>query len=145
MRVAIINNGVVENVCEASQEWADANGGIITDVAGIGWSYNGSTFAPPEIIPPTLAELSKTFTDAVQAHLDATARARNYDGILSACSYATSTHLPFSTEGQASVNWRDAVWLYCYSELAKVQAGTRSIPESTESFINELPVMTWTI
>lgn len=91
--------------------------------------------------PPALT--AANFTAAVQAHLDATARTRNYDGILSACSYATSTNLPFSVEGQACVAWRDAVWLYCYQQLALVQAGTRSIPASTAAFIAELPAISW--
>lgn len=91
--------------------------------------------------PPALT--ASDFTGAVQAHLDATARTRNYDGILSACSYATSTNLPFSVEGQACVAWRDAVWLYCYQQLALVQAGSRAIPASTAAFIDELPTISW--
>jgi hypothetical protein len=79
------------------------------------------------------------FTDAVQVHLDAGAKALGYDGILSACSYATSTNLPFSVEGKSCLDWRDAVWLYCYTELAKVEAGTRPLP-TVEEIISELPV-----
>lgn len=90
-------------------------------------------------LPLTAAD----FTAAVQAHLDATARTRNYDSILSACSYATSTNLPFSLEGAAAVAWRDAVWLYYYQQLALVQAGTRAIPASTAAFIAELPTISW--
>ncbi len=78
------------------------------------------------------------FTDAVQAHLEEGAKALGYDGILSACSYATSKHLPFATEGQSCVEWRDNVWLYCYTELANVQAGTRPLP-TIEQIISELP------
>ena len=91
--------------------------------------------------PPALTVTD--ITGAVQAKLDATARTRNYDGILSACSYATSTHQPFASEAQALVNWRDAVWLYCYAELAKVQAGTRTMPIDTASIISELPAAPW--
>jgi hypothetical protein len=79
------------------------------------------------------------FTDAIQTHLDTGAKALGYDGILSACSYATSKHLPFSVEGQSCVEWRDNVWLYCYTELAKVEAGTRPLP-SVDQIISELPV-----
>ena len=52
MRVAIIENGIVTNVCEADQEWADANGGIVTDIAGPGWSYDGQSFVAPVISEP---------------------------------------------------------------------------------------------
>lgn len=91
--------------------------------------------------PPALTVTD--FTNAVQAHLDATARTRNYDGILSACSYATSADLKFGAEGKAAVIWRDKVWLYCYAELAKVQAATRSVPATTAAFVAELPVISW--
>ena len=80
-----------------------------------------------------------SFTDAVQAHLDEGAKALGYDGILSACSYATSTNLPFSVEGKSCLDWRDAVWLYCYAELDKVKKGTRTLP-TIEQIISELPV-----
>ena len=103
------------------------------------WQYVGTAV----VQAPAPALTAADFTSAVQSHLDATARTRNYDGILSACSYATSTNLPFSVEGQACVAWRDAVWLYCYQQLALVQAGTRTIPATTAAFIAELPVISW--
>lgn len=81
-------------------------------------------------------------TDAVQRHLDATAKTRNYDGILSLASYATSTNPTFAAEGQAGVAWRDAVWAYCYQALAAVQAQTRAVP-TWEELKAELPAMVW--
>ena len=95
----------------------------------------------PKDPPPALT--AADFTSAVQSHLDSTAHSRNYDGILSACSYATSTNLTFSVEGKAAAAWRDAVWLYCYQQLALVKAGTRIIPASTTAFIAELPKIVW--
>lgn len=80
--------------------------------------------------------------DAVQRHLDETARTRGYDGILSLASYAASTHPPFAAEGRAGADWRDSVWGYCYQVLADVQAGTRPIP-TAEQLIGELPAMVW--
>jgi len=81
-------------------------------------------------------------TAAVQAHLDATAKTRNYDGILSACTYATSTNTTFAAEGQAAVAWRDACWATCYGIMNAVQLGTRAIPTATE-IVAEMPVMVW--
>ena len=81
-------------------------------------------------------------THAVQNLLDTTAQARNYDGILSASTYATSTNAVFCSEGQACVAWRDAVWGKCYEILGAVQMGTRPIPTITE-LLKELPVLTW--
>lgn len=85
-------------------------------------------------------KLVPVFESAVQVHLDTKARLKNYDGILSACSYATSKSLTFGPEGIAFLNWRDAVWAYCYQALADAQAGKRAIP-TTEQLLAELPVL----
>ncbi len=90
-----------------------------------------------------LDEFKAVLSDAIQRHLDETVRARNYDGMISCASYAASTNPTFKAEAAAAIAWRDAVWTYCYAELAKVEAGTRAAPASTESFITELPVLTW--
>lgn len=92
--------------------------------------------------PPTPDQIIGSMTSAVQSHLDAKARERNYDGILSLCTYATSVVPKFAAEGQAGVEWRDAVWARCYEILADVQAGTRPTP-TAEQLIAELPIFTW--
>lgn len=92
--------------------------------------------------PPTPDQIIAGMTSAVQSHLDAKARERNYDGILSLCTYATSVIPKFAAEGQAGVEWRDAVWAKCYEILADVQAGTRPTP-TAEQLIAELPGFTW--
>jgi len=94
----------------------------------------------PPVKPPE--QIQKEMTDAVQRHLDNTAKTRGYDGILSLASYATSTNPTSSAEGQAGVAWRDAVWAYCYQVLADVQANARTIP-TEEALIAELPAMVW--
>ena len=123
--------------------------------------YGGHTFdvtkTPAEIVwevldfdsataAANLAEIAarpiKMLTEAVQAHLDATAQTHNYDGILSACSYASSTNTTFAAEAAACVAWRDAVWADCYTIMAAVQAGTHAMP-TADSLIAELPTITW--
>ena len=91
-----------------------------------------------------MTTLKSKFLQAVQGHLDTTAQLRGYDGILSACTYATSTNATFAGEGQACVNWRDTVWTYCYTELAKVEAQERPIP-NLQDFLVELPDMVWPV
>ena len=79
---------------------------------------------------------------AVQAHLDATARARSYDSALSCVSYIDSTVAAYRAEATTMRDWRDAVWTRCYELLAEVQAGTRPVPTESE-LIALLPAIQW--
>lgn len=89
--------------------------------------------------PPSTAEILKTVTNALQDHLDATARAAGYDSITSAISYADEPAvLKFQQEGQAFRAWRSLFWAAANQIKAQVEAGTRSIP-SMEAVIAELP------
>lgn len=80
---------------------------------------------------------------ATQLRLDEFAQTRNYDGILSACTYATSTVTKFQAEGQACVEARDATWATLYGLLAEVQAGTRPVPSSYADIEPLLPALVW--
>jgi hypothetical protein len=84
------------------------------------------------------ADKARGYEKAVQAHLDAGAQAAGYDNVLSACSYAGYAN-PFQVEGQSFTAWRGTVWEYCYTQLALVQAGTRTEP-TVDELIAELPV-----
>lgn len=79
---------------------------------------------------------------AVQQRLDDFARTRAYDGILSACTYATSTAPQFAAEGRYAVQARDATWATCYGIMADVQAGRRPLP-SIEQVLVDLPALEW--
>lgn len=95
-------------------------------------------------IDPTkaFASAQAQLTVAVQAYLDATARARSYDSALSCVSYIDSTVAVYRAESAAMRDWRDAVWQRCYELLAEVQAGTRPIPTESE-LIALLPTIIW--
>ena len=82
------------------------------------------------------------YTMAVQAHLDEAARERGYDSILSACTYVDSTVPRFAAEGQAAINWRDAVWSACYTVMHEVKTGMIELPTQQE-LIAALPVIAW--
>ena len=90
-----------------------------------------------------LNSLITSITTATQQRLDAFARTRNYDGILSACTYATSTVPKFKAEGQYGVEARDATWSKLYEMLAEVEAGTRPMPAGFSDVEPELPVLAW--
>jgi hypothetical protein len=97
---------------------------------------------PDPYIPPQATQA--TLSAAVQAHLDATARARSYDSALSCVSYINSTVTTYQAEAAAMRDWRDAVWLRCYELLAEVQAGTRPIP-TEQQLLALLPAIDWQI
>ena len=83
------------------------------------------------------ANLLQTYTQAVQNMLDATAKSKGYDNILSACSYA-SVENEFQAESIKFVQWRSACWTKANSVLNDVTAGKIQIPSLTD-FLSELP------
>ena len=108
------------------------------------WLAQGNTPEPYDnrTQAERLADTKRELTQAVQKHMDDTARTHGYDGIISCTTYATSLNPKFSAEGQAAVEWRDNVWVTCYQILDDVKAGNRPIPTEDE-LIAELPVLTW--
>lgn len=86
--------------------------------------------------------LQEQFTAAIQAHLDAKARERQYDGIQTATTYRDDPNPAFAAEGQALFAWRSAVWTYATAELVKVENGERAIPPIAV-FLSELPAFVW--
>ena len=93
----------------------------------------------------TEAQFIAAVTEATQARLDTFAKTRNYDGILSACTYADSTVPKFATEGQYAVQARDATWAALYALLAEVQAGTQPVPASFDDVRPLLPALEWPV
>ena len=87
---------------------------------------------------PSPADLRGRVVKYVQAQLDAKARAKGYDNILSACTYATSSNTTFAAEGQAFMLLRDNSWSVCYQILRDVEAGLRPMP-TFETVVAELP------
>ncbi|KSV64046.1 hypothetical protein N185_35350 [Sinorhizobium sp. GW3] len=89
-----------------------------------------------------LVELQSAYTVAIQHHLDAKARERQYDGIQTAITYRGDPNPQYHAEGEALFAWRSAVWTYSTAELAKVLGGERARP-NLEDFIGELPEFVW--
>ena len=99
------------------------------------------TFTPPVIDPE---EIIASYTLAIQKALDAFAKTRGYDGIMSACSYANSTDSVFAGEAACCISLRDETWRQAYAILDDVKSGKRPVPELA-NLIAELPVgsATW--
>jgi len=117
----------------------DEQPSLIDGVWTIGYTIVNLT---QEEIDNNITLLTKKYMDAIQNHLDTTVQERNYDGILSLCTYATSPNTTFALEGQAGVNWRDACWTYAYQVFDDVNNGSRILPTVTE-LIAELPTINW--
>jgi hypothetical protein len=105
------------------------------------WLAEGNT--PLPVDPPNPEQIMAEIVEATQKRLDDFARTRNYDNILSACTYATSTVPKFQAEGQYCVNARDNTWAALYAILAEVQAGTRPMPSGYADIEPMLPVLEW--
>jgi len=147
VRAARIENGVVTALWEVPS--LDCYGSLYTLVQAPEWvqvgaTWDGKTFVNPPPPPKTPEQIVAEYTAKVQARLDAFARTRGYDGILSACSYAASTNQKFSAEGRYCVQARDATWAKCYEVLQAVQSGQRPVPTWAQ-FEAELPPLAWPV
>ena len=113
---------------------------------GAGWIQ---TWTVQQASPQEIAERQQDIRDAmtarVQQRLDDFARTRGYDNIVSACSYATSTHAKYGPEGRYCVTARENTWDVMFSIEAQVQAGLRPIPMTYEEIESELPVLEWPV
>lgn len=105
------------------------------------WSIEEQVRTPEEIHSEQTRILTQ-LTEAIQEFLDTKVRERNYDGILSLCTYAASTIEKFRLEGQAGVNWRDSCWATAYHIMDEVLTGQRPIP-TVEELLSELPKLVW--
>jgi len=88
-------------------------------------------------------QIQSEIVTATQQRLDDFAKTRNYDSILSACTYATDANPKFSAEGQYCVGARGATWTKLAEMLAEVQANTRPMPSGYADIESELPPLVW--
>lgn len=94
------------------------------------------------VITQTQAEIVASISAAVQAHIDAAARAKGYDSGLSCASYDGDPSPKFAAEAKAFKAWRSSVWTACYATLADVEAGTKVAPSAAD-LVAGLPVIAW--
>lgn len=144
MKYAIIKNNIVENVIAADAQFASQIGAIaIPDEFGIGDLYDGTDFSKPAAPEETVEEKKTRYLRAVDSHLNTTAQTYGYDNIVTAVTYADENSVSaFQVEGTALRAWRSLVYEYLYAQLAEVEVGNRSMPETVEDLIAELPTYT---
>jgi hypothetical protein len=91
-----------------------------------------------EIIPPPGLD---DYRRAIQAHIDATARSRDYGDGVACASYVASAVPQWQAEALAFVQWRDAVWLHAYQGLAAHDPSEP--PPAIADVVAGLPAMEW--
>ena len=94
-------------------------------------------YVEPIVPEPTQEEIKESFISVIQNLLDSKAKERNYDNIVSACSYAGYPNI-FRAEGEAYGTWRALCWQTGYQILADVEIGTRAMP-TVEEVLVEMP------
>lgn len=107
---------------------------------GEGWEKLAKA---PEIEAPQESpeSVAARYEAAVQSVLDGAAKARGYDSLFTAISYAEEPAVPrFQADGQAFRRWRSLVWDYAHTELDAVLAGEKPQPD-IDSFLASLPAL----
>lgn len=95
-----------------------------------------------EIVRKTYAPDLSGFTAAIEDHIEAVARERQYSSAVSCVSYLNDPNPAWAAEAQAFVAWRSAVWATVFAALSEVQSGKRQVPTVAE-LIAELPAIEW--
>jgi len=115
-----------------------------------------AVYVAPPAPAPTPEQILANLINEVQRYLDETAQSRGYDGILSLCSYASSTDPIYAAEGQAGMGFRDACWRLGFIIREQVMNGQKpdcvpTAPEgeeqriipTAEELIAAMPVIGW--
>lgn len=104
----------------------------------LAWVAVGNSAVPYVAPPATEAD----YAAAIQSQVDTTAKSKGYADGVALAGYSTSTIPAWSAEAASFIAWRDQVWVYAYTELAKVQGGQRAQPK-IDDLIAELPTIKW--
>lgn len=79
----------------------------------------------------------------VTEKLDKFAQEREYDGIVSLTTYATSAQEKFRVEGQRGVDLRDETYAALHMYLGQMMTGQAYVPKSLREVDSILPALTW--
>lgn len=129
---AEIDGTVWHGITPESRFWDDVQAMIA------GGAEVADTVAPQ---PPTPEQQQAAIAAAIDAHVEATARERGYNGAAHLASYVTSTVGAWQAEATTFVAWRDAVWLTAYAMLADALAEGEA-PQA-EDALAALPMIEW--
>lgn len=79
-RWAVIDGGIVKNIILADADFAAAIGAVPAKGAQIGWTWDGSAFAPPPVAPKTREDLKADRQAAVDAIQVTVSTGKTFDG-----------------------------------------------------------------
>lgn len=96
-----------------------------------------------EVDPAAVAQCIELSRLEGQRRLDSFAKERQYDGIISLASYATSKDVNFATEGQRGVDLRDQVWAALRAYSQEVATKVRPVPRTEQEVFRIFPALTW--
>lgn len=95
-------------------------------------------------VDPEIAEIVVEMSDKyVERKMDAFAAIKRYNGIASACSYATSSISAFKADADKCVDIRDRTLMALYDYLNKLVEGAVAVPKTTAEIDAILPEMVW--
>ena len=114
--------------------------GQVAQWAGMAWCVLSQY---PEPAPPSPQDTAAQLAAAAQQQLDAFARARRYDSMLSLCTYTNSSVPQYRQEAEHAMALRDQTWATLHRILADVEAGTRPAPAQFADIAPELPALVW--
>lgn len=136
----IRKDGAVIRISDGAYVPADPENWVYQDY--LAWVAAGNVPEHEADAPVAPDDLVAMVTAMVQARLDAFAQTRGYDGILSACSYASSGVPRFQGDAEYCVSARDATWAALYALHEQVVAGSRPQP-TMEEVLTMLPELAW--
>ena len=123
-----------------------APGDDLSDLPGDIQAMIGAAWTPQKVADWQASQMpaaptADDYAGVIQAHLDAKARERQYDSILSAITYRDDPNAQFAAEAEALFAWRSAVWTAATTMLAGFELG--SAPPPAEDVIAALPAFVW--
>jgi len=131
---------------DESRAWSSASGCYVSDYPADRVTRIASEAELNDVLRPYGLALPAPSIDdyknAVQAHIDAVARKKDYENGFALASYVTDPKTEYASAAQTFVNWRSSVWGDAFETLAAVQSG--AIPQPTiPELIAMLPAPPW--
>lgn len=83
------------------------------------------------------------FVSITQNRLDSFAKIKNYDNMVTACSYIHSSIEEFKNDANRCIELRDLTWVNLFQIFDEIRNGIRNIPSYYEEIEVDLPELVW--